>query len=147
APSYSGAFGSIVPAIPGVGLVWDATGLITNGTLKAVSDTPPGLVTWTGAASGDWDTTSTNWVDPSLNPSAYTDGLPVRFNDSGLTNSIVLTTALAPSLTIVNNNTVAYTFTGGGKLTGTGGLLKLDSGTLIIANSGINDFSGSITLS
>ncbi len=146
ASSYSGAFAGIVPPAPDVGLAWDTNSLITNGVLKVVSTVPPGLLTWTGTTSGDWDTTTTNWVNLSATPSVYADGLPVRFNDSGLTSNVNLNTALAPSLTIVDNTNITYTFTGGGKLSGSGGLIKLDSGALSIANSSANDFSGGISL-
>ena len=45
ASSYSGAFSSIVPATPALGLLWDTNSLIVNGTLKViVLPTPRPLV-------------------------------------------------------------------------------------------------------
>lgn len=41
ATTYSGAFTNIVPATPGAGLMWNTSGLVTNGTLKVVVVPPP----------------------------------------------------------------------------------------------------------
>ena len=145
ATSYSGAFSGIVPATPGIDLAWDTNSLAINGTLKVVSSLPPTLLTWTGSQNGNWDTT-TNWVNAALTPVAYTDGSPVRFNDSGLVGNINLTATFAPGAIIIDNHTVPYAFTGNGRITGTASLTILNVGTLDIDNSGINDFSGGISL-
>jgi hypothetical protein len=39
AGTYSGGFASIVPAIPGAGLIWDQSSLATDGTLKVITGT------------------------------------------------------------------------------------------------------------
>src|SRR5262249_22678855 len=56
-------------------------------------------------------------------------------------------TTLAPQAITVANSSANYLFAGPGKLTGTTGLSKQGTGTLTIANSGNNDFSGDIALS
>ena len=48
AGSYSGSFTNIAPATPGPGLVWDATSLAVNGTLKVAA---PSRATITGIAA------------------------------------------------------------------------------------------------
>ena len=142
AASYSGAFSSINPPIPGNGLEWDTSDLTNNGTLKVAL----GPLTWSGAANGNWDTTTTNWLS-FVTPSAYTDGLRVLFDDSANTGAVTLNTTVSPASVLVNNDSLAYLFDGIGKLSGGGGLTKQGSGTLTIANSGINDFSGGVLIS
>ena len=142
AGAYAGAFTGIVPAIPGNGLEWDTSALTNSGTLKVAL----GPLTWTGAASGDWDTTTLNWLS-FVTPSTYADGSRVQFDDEGLTGSVNLNTALAPASTMVNNNSLAYSFTGAGKLGGSGALTKQGAGTLTLANTGTNDFSGGMMVS
>jgi len=71
----------------------------------------------------------------------------VTFSDTAATSTVYLvTTTLTPGSVTVTNNLLNYTFTGSGKLSGTTGLTKQGSGTLTIANSVANDFSGAITL-
>src|SRR5439155_839744 len=106
------ALGPLPSASPSYG------GYLTNDTSASIialvlTDGPyqPGPVIWSGVTSGDWDTTTTNWLNSGM-PYNYADGVPVRFDDSGLTASINLTGTRAPSRTTVTNNTVAYTFSG-----------------------------------
>jgi len=145
APVLSGSFGSIVPASPGIGLAWDTSDLTNNGRLKVISSSPPGLLKWTGAINANWDMTTTNWTALAV-PTAYADGLPVQFDDTGLQTNVNLTTTLSPSLTIMNDSALTYTFGGAGKISGSGGLVKLGAGTFVIGNSGSNDFSGGISI-
>ncbi len=105
----------------------------------------PGPVTWVGNVNGNWDLVTTNWLNGGT-PYQYADGITARFDDSGLTGNVNLPTALAPADTTVSNNSLAYTFSGSGKLTGSGGLIKQGAGTFTIANSGNNDFIGAITV-
>ncbi len=142
AGTYSGAFSSIVPAIPGRGLAWDTSDLTNSGTLKIAL----GSLTWSGATNGDWDTTTTNWLS-SLTPATYIDGAGAQFDDLGLTGSVNLTATFAPASILVDNDALDYSFTGIGGLTGSGGLIKQGTGTLTLANSGVNDFSGGMLVS
>ena len=112
-------------------------------------------IKWKGTAGGNWDinnTGNTIWQTvPSAASTYYIEGGTgndvVLFDDSltGTTN-VNLTTALTPQGITVNNSAVNYAFTGSGRLTGGTGLTKSGSGTLTIANSGSNDFSGDILL-
>jgi len=145
APTYSGSFAGIIPSSPGIGLAWDMSDLTNNGRLKVISSSPPGLQKWTGAINANWDFTTTNWTALAV-PVAYADALPVQFDDNGLQTNVNVTTTLSPSLAIVNNSALTYTFIGAGKVSGSGGLVKLGAGTFIIGNSGSNDFSGGISI-
>ena len=142
ANDYTGSFDSITPSTPGPGLVWDLSTLV-NGTVTVAADIP--LVTWTGAQNNLWDLTTTNWSNFG-SPATYTNDWTALFDDNGANTSVSLTTGLSPYAVIVSNNATAYTFTGSGYLTGSGKLTKYGPGTLTIANSTANDFTGNLTI-
>jgi fibronectin-binding autotransporter adhesin len=118
------------------------------------------LPKWTGANSSDWDiddgngTGTQNWREVNstlitryLQGAGGTDS--VLFDDTanpGSTN-VSLTTTLTPAAVTVNNSVLTYTFSGAGNLSGAASLTKLGTGTLILANIGINDYSGTTTIS
>ena len=128
-------------------------GYVTNNTANNSVDlvittgpTPPVVpLAWTAANSSDWDTTTTNWSD-GVNSLKYTDGSPVKFDDTALSTTVNLTTLLGPASTTVSNNLFAYTFTGSGSIGSGGALAKQGSGTLTIDNSGVNTWSGGTTI-
>jgi fibronectin-binding autotransporter adhesin len=103
--------------------------------------------TWRGGApSGPtlWDTTMTNW-DNASNPDRYNSGDFTTFDDTGLTNLVTLVGTLTPA-SMTFNNSSAYTLGGSGKLSGVTRLDMSGAGSLLITNSGINDFTGPITI-
>jgi fibronectin-binding autotransporter adhesin len=118
--------------------------VITNGPALA----PLKAISWNGTPTGDWTTnTSTlNWVTNGVSVN-YNQGDTVTFNDAltGTTN-VNLTQALIPTSLTVNNSSVNYFFSGVGKISGDTGLTKAGTGTLILDNSGTNDFTGGTTI-
>ncbi len=110
-------------------------------------------VVWDGEVSGDWDTTTTNWVNSGVltnynNLTLANTGDPVTFNDSLLgTTNVNLTQTLSPVSITVNNSSSNYLFTGIGKLSGATGIAKQGFGSLVIANSGVNDYTGGLNIS
>jgi autotransporter-associated beta strand protein len=115
--------------------------ILTNGPLIK------GLDVWTGAAGSNWDSTSLNWANLGA-PAAFSAGSSVQFDDtaSGPTN-VNLTTALAPSKVTVSNSLLSYTFSGPGAISGAAALTKAGTNTLLLANTGINTFSGGLVIS
>ncbi len=117
---------------------------------------------WTGAIDGNWDVNdesdptigngTVNWKE--VNSGQETRYLQiggivdsVLFDDTATgTTNVNLTTSLSPTTVTVNNSTLTYTFEGSGKLTGTTSLLKTGSNTLILANTGGNDYTGLTTI-
>jgi autotransporter-associated beta strand protein len=123
---------------------------------------------WTGAVNGNWDVDPTgagqqgtlNWVTAiSGVATRYLQGTggtdSVLFDDSAAATATVsggattvnLTTTLTPVSVTVNNSVLNYIFSGPGALSGTTGLLKEGSGTLTIANTGGNNYTGTTTIS
>ena len=96
---------------------------------------------------GVWDTNVTaNWYDigslPALVPAVYIDGMTVLVNDNASNPAVVLNTTVNPRGVTVNNNTLAYTVSGSGKITGTIGLVKQGTAPLAFLNTGGNDYTG-----
>jgi len=138
---YSGAVagsGTITNLI----LPQGATGTVSNDVADSIlyaviTSTGPGL-TWTGtnaAAPNVWNINSTtNWL-VGATPTSYhqiiTPGDAVIFNDAG-SGTVLLNTNVAPASIVISNNSVAYTFSGSGGISGPGGLKKLGSGTAVL---------------
>jgi autotransporter-associated beta strand protein len=113
-------------------------------------------VKWNGEVSNDWDidpdgsggSGTPNWKTTVTDASTrYIQGSGgsdvVNFDDTATgTGSVNLTASLSPVSVTVNNSTLDYTFTGSGKLTGSTGLEKTGTGTLTLANTAVNDFTG-----
>ena len=146
-PSLSG-FNFVVGSLPGT-----YQGYISNNTVGGTIDLvltngPNSLLAlkWNGNINGNWDITTANWLD-GASPADYSDGANILFDDTatGATN-INLTGAFSPTTITVNNNVLPYAFGGSGKITGTGGLIKSGAGSLLVTNSGVNNFLGNITI-
>jgi autotransporter-associated beta strand protein len=129
--------------------------VLTSGLVSA----PPGapkLVTWNGQTNGvkaaNWDSVTTNWISSGVATNyagLTTSGLgdPVTFDDTltGTTN-VNLTTTLSPVTVTVNNSVTNYVFSGNGRISGATSVTKSGTGTLVIDNTGNNDFSGGLTV-
>lgn len=107
---------------------------------------------WSGVVNNDWDINATaNWVNtPSGTPSKYFEtsvpGDAVVFDDTAVSTTVNLTTALSPAGILVSNETRNFTFSGTGRLSGPTGLVKRGAGALVISNSGSNDFSDVVSI-
>jgi fibronectin-binding autotransporter adhesin len=116
-----------------------------NSTIDLLLTAGSGTLTWSGSSSGNWDTSTANWT--SSGPAVYADGDFVKFLDGANNNNVNITIALMPAGLTVSNTSPAYTFNGSGSIGGSTSLLKQGSGTLIVDNSGNNNFSGGVTIS
>ena len=134
-----------VPTVSTVGYISNNVG---NASVDLVLlDGPKGLF-WTGTANNRWDINSSlNWRAFGVTPSVFLDVDLVRFDDSaGSANVVNLTTTVLPSAVTVSNETSSYIFLGEGKISGPTGLTKDGAGTLVLDNSGTNDFFGPFTI-
>jgi autotransporter-associated beta strand protein len=126
-------------------------GYVTNNEANSSVDLVlldgPKPLTWTGLFGSAWDIDTTmNWLAFGITPSVYLDVDSVRFEDSAVLGTVDLTTTLRPGAVVVSNDTRTYTFTGAGKISGPTTLTKDGPGTLILANSGTNDFFGPVSI-
>ncbi len=143
--TYTGAFSGSLANLTVVG----ANGTLASSTgqiLLHVDNTrAPANLVWAGGFGGNtWDVgTNGNWMNGALLDFFYF-GDTVRFDDSGLTNPAVnLVGSLSPAaLTVDSTNN--YTFSGTGKISGTGVFTKTNSGTLTINTT--NDFTGPVVI-
>jgi autotransporter-associated beta strand protein/T5SS/PEP-CTERM-associated repeat protein len=99
-----------------------------------------------GLANGAWDVGgTTNWLIPPTTATAFTDGDEAVFNDSATgTTAVTLAGSVSPSTVTVDNSAKNYSFTGAGSIAGSGGLLKLGSGTVTMATA--NAYTGGTTI-
>ena len=125
------------------------SGYLSNNTANASVDlvltSGPAIETWTGSVNGNWDTTTANWLAGG-SPASYANGDSAQFLDGASTSTVNLTTTLTPNSVTVSNTSPNYTFNGSGLISGATALLKQGTGTLMIDNSGNNNFSGGVTL-
>ena len=136
------------------------TGYLTNlsGSIQLVllSGPPPIVpISWSGetngVSDGNWDILGTsNWVTTAdgVTPYFYQDGCGLTFPDTapGAT-AVNLTTVLSPAGITVSNAAETYLFGGSGSLSGTAGLTKLGTGTLILDNSAAYAYTGGTLIS
>jgi fibronectin-binding autotransporter adhesin len=114
--------------------------VVTNGFV------PTGVDFWTGTTSSNWDLTTPNW---SLfgGSTVFLNGAIVQFDDTaaGATN-INLTAGVNPATMTVSNFVKSYNFSGPGALVGSASLTKSGTNTVVLANAGVNTFSGGLTI-
>lgn len=95
---------------------------------------------WSGASDAFWDTSTQNWLS-SGSPAAYTQFDIVTFNDSATgPTDIFLDTIVTPGGVTFNNNSLAYSITGFGEISGGTPLTKQGAGVLTLGTA--NTYSG-----
>ncbi len=129
--SIAGGFQFTLVGLP-LGVVATLSNNVANSSIDLVITGVPGLI-WSGAINGDWDGSTTNWISKqSAQPTAYSDGLPVEFLDGASNPSINIVGFPVPATITVSNNSLPYTWSGGGitvgtlKKTGTSSLTRID---------------------
>ena len=143
--SHSGALIGNLASLKLIG----ANGVLTNppGAIAIFVDNtrPPADLTWLGdGVNNIWDNgTNANWVNTGL-PDWFYFGDTVRFDDSGSTNPPVSVKGAVSPANVIVDATNNYSFGGNGKISGTSGLLKTNSGTLTISTT--NDYTGVTTI-
>ena len=91
-----------------------------------------GLLKWTGG-TGTWDLNTTpNW-DLGGSPTNFLAGDSVLFDDTASTGAVTLAATLSPSGITINNNTLAYTLSGGG-ISGGGEIAKQGPGSATVTS-------------
>jgi autotransporter-associated beta strand protein len=104
----------------------------TGQVFLAVTGTAASLA-WSGTNSSLWDgATSSNWINVA-DADAFWNLDAVRFDDSSTNGNVILKDTLIPRSVTVSNLTRAYSFTGGGDLSGPTTLVKQGTNTLTLA--------------
>jgi len=134
-------FGIEIRSTPAV--VFEDFGISALGTFGPPAST--GL-TWRGQASGNWDSTTTNWVDATFgNETVFTNGLAVKFDDGASNTTVNVSAAVSPSSISLENVSSSYIFSGTGQIAGNVNVIKPGAGTATIALT--NSYSGGTALS
>ena len=149
--SYGGVFSALVLPTLTSDLMWYTAPLTTSGTISVVSTNfaAPQSILWQGdGVSNLWNTSALNWVSSGGGPvRAFANGDSVTFTNSGSTTPAINLAANVAPLTMTVNASVNYTLSGTGALTSGMTLNKLGTGKFTVANTGVNNFSGSVTVS
>ena len=99
-----------------------------------------------GTQNGTWDVgTTANWLIPPTTATTFANGDEAVFNDTAAgTTAVTLAGAVSPSMTSIDNTTKNYSFSGAGGIAGSGGLLKIGSGTVTMSTA--NTYTGTTTI-
>lgn len=103
---------------------------------------------WDGLAGGNWDiNVTTNWISAgNSQPTHYTDGSSVVFNDTALGSTTVnLVANVQPGTITIMNNASNYTLVGNGRINGAIGINKQGAAAFAIYNT--NGYTGPTVLS
>ena len=121
-----------------------ASGSATFMNLVVVGSAAP--LVWSGPAGGQWDLNTPSGSFTGGSPSVFYNLDRVTFDDTAAGGSIMLAGTLQPSVVTVNNATRDYSFDGTGMLSGAARLVKSGAGTLTIANTVANTFTGGVRI-
>ncbi|HWY74458.1 MAG TPA: autotransporter-associated beta strand repeat-containing protein, partial [Verrucomicrobiae bacterium] len=104
----------------------------------------PGTLIWAGNNGGAWDVQqSQNWLNNG-NPDFFYFLDNVVFDDTAATATVNLNVGVTPSSVIFNNSSSNYVVTGGGAITGPGGLTINGAGTVTLNSA--NSYTGPTTV-
>jgi fibronectin-binding autotransporter adhesin len=117
----------------GVSTIWL---VLTNGPVAKTDE-------WVGNVNNTWDTTTKNWLSGG-NSVTYSQNDAVIFDDSAQTGNVTLPAARTPLGCTITNNSLAYTFSGSGRITGATGLEKDGTASATLAETGGDNFRGGI---
>jgi autotransporter-associated beta strand protein len=123
--------------------------LITNLTTRQISliivSNKGNQVVWKGNSGNNlWDRATANWLNGAATV-IFTNLDDVTFNDSGIASvPVTLADTVTPASIVVSNNNNAYTFNGGGQISGVTTLTKNGTNTLTVLQD--NSFSGAVTV-
>jgi fibronectin-binding autotransporter adhesin len=132
---------------PGVSASLSTVGSSVQLVISSVGKT----LAWSGATDANWDTSTLNWFNLANgnSPASYAQsggfGDLVTFDDTLSGNpNVNLALAVSPVKMTFNNNGAVYTFTGPGKITGIGNVIK--GGFQSVTFGTMNDYSGGTVL-
>jgi autotransporter-associated beta strand protein len=94
-------------------------------------------VLWTGASSSAWDiNTTANWkLESDSSTSKFYNDDVITFDDTATTGTVTLAADVAPASVLFINDSLDYTVSGSGKISGPLGITKSGTGTLTFESS------------
>jgi len=122
--------------------------LFSTDTAHAITVTFTGAtnLVWVGDTTNSWQVgTVTNWFD-GTGSNEFFQFDQVAFNDTASNFVVSVTGTNIPGALTVNASS-NYTFSGSGKISGAAALLKAGTGTLLLTNTGVNDYAGGTVIS
>ena len=126
--------------------VYTFTNNTSASAIQVIVTGTPGNLVWKGdGATNTWDVAATtNWFNGAPNKDVFLQGDNATFTDAGSnTPPINVAAAVQPTVWTVNA-TKDYTFSGSGKISGGGKLLKSNSGNLTILTANDNTGGGGL---
>jgi fibronectin-binding autotransporter adhesin len=100
----------------------------------------PTSVVWVGGLGGTWDlVTAKNWLNAGERD-WFAPNDTARFDNSGLAHPVVGLVGSLPTAGVTFDSTGDYTFSGSGRISGAGSLIKRNSGRLRILTQ--NEYTG-----
>ncbi len=112
--------------------------------------TSPGVnqLVWQGdtAVGTNWASGVSGWTNSNGAASVFYSADYVTFDDSSANSVVSLTNTVIPAGMTFSHAVNNYTLVGPGKISGATGLSKTGLGTLTLATTGTNDFTGAISL-
>jgi fibronectin-binding autotransporter adhesin len=120
---------------PGLTANFSVTGNTLYLNVTAVSDI------WAGAINGNWDASTANWTGNAM---IFANSQSVLFDDTAVgTTSVTVTAPVQPGSMIFNNSSLPYSITSSGanSIGGSGGLAKVNNGSLTLSG-GANNYTG-----
>jgi fibronectin-binding autotransporter adhesin len=148
--TYSGTlFGGFDPNIAGSHFTMALDTNSSPGTvyLEITGGTGANLV-WSSAGDSTWNSTTPNWTDLNTTTpgQSFFSGDNVQFDDTSVTSLISIPSGVSvfpaaiTNISDINN----FVITGGGKISGTVGIIKGGASMLTLSNA--NDFSGLVDI-
>ncbi|HOX57735.1 MAG TPA: autotransporter-associated beta strand repeat-containing protein [Candidatus Paceibacterota bacterium] len=111
--AISGGFSSFTLGTLPPGVTATLVDNVANSSIDLNITLAPGLV-WKGLNGSSWDYGTVNWLDYGTAANGlYADNLPTWFLDGAATGIVNLAGAFTPGLLTVNNDSLAYVWTGG----------------------------------
>ena len=105
---------------------------------------------WNGNVNSSWDYGTANWIN-GASPSVYNNPDLAYFNDTAHSPTVTLTANFTPGAFAFTNSGAAnsgldYTLNGPGSVGGNVGMIKDGQGSVTLAESGGDNFSGGISV-
>ncbi|MBS2098083.1 rhamnogalacturonan lyase family protein [Carboxylicivirga linearis] len=143
--SFTGTFSGAIENIEIIGLRELITSIeVVDQTIVLHTEVPrePASIIWSGSDNNTWNLLqNTNWINNGV-IDFFAFGDNVLFDETGNHEVVVGDEVSIGSMEV--NSTSAYTFSGKGSISGSGGLIKSGSGNLTLNEN--NTFTGNVEL-